>query len=61
MEQGLNGEFSEDDIKDLIKDKQNHANAAIVMRYPARVGTNYQPTDDLSVYKTHPAGSTPKY
>ena len=25
MEQGLNGEFAEDDIKDLIKDKQDHA------------------------------------
>ena len=61
MEQGLNGEFSEDDIKDLIKDKQTHTNAAIVMKYPARVGTNYQPTDDLSVYKTHPAGSKPAY
>ena len=61
MEQGLNGEFSEDDIKDLIKDKSDHAGAELVMRYPGRVGTNYQPSDDLSIYKTHPSGSTPKY
>tara|TARA_B110000977_G_scaffold185384_1_gene250129 strand:- start:56 stop:241 length:186 start_codon:yes stop_codon:yes gene_type:complete len=61
MEQGLNGEFSEDDIKDLIKDKSDHGGADLVMRYPGRVGTNYQPSDDLSVYKTHPTGSGPKY
>ena len=41
MEQGLNGEFSEDDIKDLIKDKSEHGSPALVMRYPGRVGSNY--------------------
>ena len=61
MEQGLNGEFSEDDIKDLIKDKSEHASPALVMSYPGRVGDNYQPSDDLSVYKTHPSGSKPAY
>ena len=61
MEQGLNGEFSEDDIKDLIKDKSEHASPALVMRYPGRVGDNYQPSDDLSIYKTHPSGSKPAF
>ena len=61
MEQGLNGEFSEDDIKDMIKDKSDHGGADLVMRYPGRVGTNYQPSDDLSIYKTHPSGSKPMY
>ena len=42
MEAGLNGEFSEDDIKDLIKDKSDHASPALVMKYPGRVGSNYQ-------------------
>ena len=61
MEQGLNGEFSEDDIKDLIKDKSDHGTADLVMRYPGRVGTNDQPSDDLSIYKTHPSGSKPAF
>lgn len=61
MEQGLNGEFSEDDIKDLIKDKSEHGSGALVMRYPGRVGSNYKVSDDLSVYKTHPSGSKPAY
>lgn len=61
MEQGLNGEFSEDDIKDLIKDSSSHGTAALVMRYPGRVGSNYPVSDDLSIYKTHPSGSKPAY
>ena len=61
MEQGLNGEFAEDDIKDLIKDRSEHGTPALVMQYPGRVGSNYQPSDDLSIYKTHPAGSKPAY
>ena len=61
MEQGLNGEFSEDDIKDLIKDSSSHGTAAIIMRYPGRVGSNYPVSDDLSIYKTHPSGSKPAY
>merc|ERR1711988_1153004 len=48
MEQGLNGEFAEDDIKDLIKDKSDHGGHELVMKYPDRVGTNYLPSDDLS-------------
>ena len=61
MEQGLNGEFSEDDIKDLIKDKSEHGTAAIIMHYPGRVGSNYRVSDDLSIYKTHPSGSKPAF
>ena len=61
MEQGLNGEFSEEDIKDLMKDKSEHGSRALVMRYPGRVGSNYQASDDLSIYKTHPSGSKPAY
>lgn len=54
MEAGLNGEFSEDDIKNLTKDKSSHAEADKVIRYPGRVGTNYVRSDDLSCYKVHP-------
>ena len=61
MEQGINGEFSEDDIKDLIKDTSAHGSRQLVMQYPGRVGSNYQPSDDLSVYKTHPSGSKPAF
>ena len=61
METGLNGELSEDDIKDLIKDKSEHGSGALVMRYPGRVGSNYKVSDDLSIYKTHPSGSKPAF
>jgi len=61
MEQGLNGEFAEDDIKDLIKDTSAHGSRALTMHYPGRVASNYQPSDDLSIYKTHPSGSKPSY
>lgn len=61
MEQGLNGEFAEDDLKDLVKDKSEHGSRQLVMRYPGRVGSNYQASDDLSIYKTHPSGSGPKF
>jgi len=54
MESGLSGEFSEADIKNLTKDKSSHAEAAKVVRYPGRVGTNYVRSDDLSCYKVHP-------
>ena len=61
MEQGLNGELSEDDIKDLIKDKSEHGSPALVMRYPGRVASNYKVSDDLSIYKSNPSGSKPAY
>ena len=61
METGLNGEFSQDDIKNLLKDKSSHAEAGKTIRYPGRVGTNYDRSDDLSCYKVHPSGSKPAF
>jgi hypothetical protein len=61
MELGLNGEFSEDDIRHLVKDKDEHGAASKVLRYPGRVGDRYPDTDDLSIYKTHPRGSKPAF
>ena len=61
MEQGLNGEFADDDIKNLLKDKSHHASRGKTVRYPGRVGSNYQKSDDLSCYKVHPSGSKPAF
>ena len=61
MELGLNGEFAEDDIKNLLKDKSSHASRGKTVKYPARVGSNYQKSDDLSCYKVHPSGSKPAF
>jgi len=61
MEQGQNGEFSEEDVKGLLKDKHDHGAEFKSLRYPGRVGTNYAKTDDLSCYKVHPSGSKPAY
>ena len=61
MELGLNGEFSEDDIKNLLKDKSEHAGMSKTLRYPDRVGSNYVQSDDLSCYKVHPAGKKPSF
>ena len=60
MEAGLSGEFSEDDIRNLVKDHHEHGEPNKFFRYPGRVATNYVPSDDLSIYKTHPVGSGPK-
>ena len=60
MEKGLNGEFSEDDIRNLVKDKNEHGAPNKFFRYPGRVNTNYTASDDLSIYKTHPVDSKPK-
>ena len=61
MELGLNGEFAEEDIKNLLKDKVSHAGRSKTLRYPGRVADNYQKSDDLSCYKVHPSGSKPAY
>ena len=61
MEKGLSGEFSDDDIRNLVKDQNEHGAGNKFFRYPGRVATNYQPSDDLSIYKTHPVDSKPKY
>ena len=36
MELGLNGEFSEDDIRHLLKDKSDHGAETKILRYPGR-------------------------
>ena len=59
MEKGLNGEFSEEDVRNLLKDKGGHGAGEKCFRYPARVASAYKPSDDLSVYKTHPVGTKP--
>ena len=61
MEQGLNGEFAEDDIKNLLKDKSAHGDGHKSLRFPDRVGNNYVKSDDLSCYKVHPSGSKPAF
>jgi hypothetical protein len=62
MEQGLVSEFSQDDIRNLIKDKDSgHHDKHKSLRYPGRVGYNYQKSDDLSIYKVHPNGQKPEY
>ena len=61
-EGGLNGEFAESDIQNLIKDKkESHGDYHMSTKYPGRVGYNYQKSDDLSCYKIHPVGSGPKF
>ena len=60
-EMGLNGEFSEDDIKMMLKDRHSHDSPAKVTKFPARVGSNYGRSDDLSCYKIHPVGSKPAF
>ena len=61
MEQGLNGEFANDDIKNLLKDTSSHGAGFKSLRYPDRVGNNYKKSDDLSCYKIHPSGSKPSF
>jgi len=57
METGLNGDYSQADIAHLNKDKGDaHHGGAITMRFPDRVGSNYDKSDALSCYKVHPRG-----
>lgn len=60
MELGLNSDFAEADVRHMLKDKDDgHHGASKTLRYPARVGTNYDRTDELSIYKVHPKGVKP--
>jgi len=60
MEQGLQSDFSESDVKHLLKDKDHgHGDLKKCVRYPARFGTNYDKSDDLSIYKVVPKGQKP--
>ena len=63
MEQGLNGDFAEADIKNLLKDKSGHHGGAPfkALVHPGRIGSNYQRSDDLSCYKVHPVGTKPSF
>ena len=59
VELGLNGDFAQADIKHLLKDKSEHGALNKCLRYPGRFGTNYEKTDDLSIYKVVPKGQKP--
>lgn len=61
IEAGLNSEFAEDDIKEILKDSFDHGDDFKCLRFPDRVGNNYPKTDDLSIYKVHPSGSKPAF
>jgi hypothetical protein len=59
-ELGLQSDFSEADVKHLLKDKDHgHHDLKKCFRYPDRFGTNYDKTDDLSIYKVVPKGQKP--
>jgi len=60
METGLNSDFSEADVQHLLRDKgEGHHESKKCMKFPARFGTNYEPSDDLSIYKIMPKGQKP--
>ena len=60
MELGLQSDFATSDVKHLIRDKSDgHHENVKCLKHPARFGTNYAPTDDLSVYKVLPKGVKP--
>jgi len=61
MEAGLNGDFSRQDVRHLLHDKDegHHESFKALMR-PGRVGTNYGSSDDLSCYKILPKGVHPR-
>ena len=60
MEQGLNSDFAEADVRHMLKDKDDgHHSSKKCLRYPDRFGTNYDKSDDLSVYKVLPKGQKP--
>ena len=60
MEQGLQGDFAESDVKHLLKDKgEDHHSSRKCLQYPGRFGTNYGKSDDLSIYKVLPKGQKP--
>ena len=62
MEQGLNGDFAEADVRHILKDKDDgHHGSSKTVRFPDRVGTNYEKSDDLSIYKVLPKGQKPLF
>ncbi len=60
MEAGLNGDLAPSDVRHLLRDKgDGHADRRKCLQYPARFGTNYEASDDLSVYKVMPKRTKP--
>lgn len=60
MEAGLNSDFAEADVRHLLREKgDGHHASKKCLQYPARFGTNYEASDDLSVYKVMPRGMKP--
>ena len=62
VELGLNSDLSREDVRFLLRDESHdlHPHENICMKFPGRIGTNYDPSDDLSVYKVLPKGHKPK-
>ena len=61
MELGLNGDLSRADLKHLVKDKDaGHGSRQLSFRFPDRFGSNYEKSDDLSIYKVMPRGQKPE-
>ena len=55
MEAGLVGDFAKADIKNLLKDREEHDHTPFKsLRHPDRVATNYPKDDSLSCYKILP-------
>ena len=55
MEAGLVGDFAQADIKNLLKDHEEHDHDLFKsLRHPDRVATNYPKGDSLSCYKILP-------
>jgi hypothetical protein len=62
VELGLNSDLSQADIRHLNKDKGgDHHESKKCFRYPARFGTNYEKSDELSIYKVLPKGEKALY
>ena len=54
-EAGLAGDFAPHDVKELLKDYEEHDHSSYKsVRFPDRVGTNYPKGDALSCYKILP-------
>lgn len=60
QEAGLAGELSEADTRHMSRDRDTADHASYkALRYPDRVGTNYEKSDALSCYKILPKGQKP--
>ena len=58
IELGLNSDLSQGDVAHLMSEgDSHHAARKTCSKLPGRFGTNYDKTDDLSVYKVLPRGT----